>query len=184
LNYLKGHAYFIRAARRIKERIPEAKFLVVGRKLNTDPGYGDGVEQLARDCGLADDVVFAGFREDAAGILSVLDVFVLSSILESCPNVVLEAMAMRVPVVATDVGAVSEMVLAGRTGWVVPPRDAPALAEAVLACLALPRDRVIEMTDAARKRVETVFAADIMAGRQYRIYERIVRREAVVNLGS
>jgi len=183
LNCLKGHAYFIRAAKRIREQVKDAKFIVVGRKLDTDPGYWEQMQQLTVECGLQDHVIFAGFREDAAGILSILDVFVLSSILESCPNVVLEAMAMRVPVVATDVGAVSEMVLHGRTGFVVPPHDAEAIAQAVLACLTMPKEQAQNMAEAARKRVESAFGADIMARQQYQVYERALKRD-FSHLGS
>jgi len=173
LNRFKGHAYFLQAARRIKEQVKTAKFVVVGRKLDTDPGYWEQMQQLTADCGLKDDVIYTGFRDDAAAILSILDVFVLSSILESCPNVVLEAMAMQVPVVATDVGAVSEMVVQGQTGFVIPARDAEAMARAVLTCLTMPKEQVRILTEAGRKRVENTFAVDIMARQQYQVYQRV-----------
>jgi len=176
MNRFKGHAYFIRAAQRIKEQVRAAKFVVVGRKLDTDPDYWDQMQQLTAECGLKEDLIFAGFRDEIAGLLFSWDIFVLSSILESCPNVVLEAMAMGVPVVATDVGAVSELVLEGRTGFVVPPHDAEALARAVLAYLAMSQEQVRKMTDAARKRVEDTFAVDIMAPQQYQVYERVSQR--------
>jgi glycosyltransferase involved in cell wall biosynthesis len=176
LNRLKGHGYFIRAAQRIKEQVKTARFLVVGRRLDTAPDYWEQIQRLTVECGLQEDLIFAGFREDAAAILSILDVFVLSSVLESCPNVVLEAMAMKVPVVATDVGAVSELVLDGRTGFVVPPRDDAALARSILAYLTMPQEQVRNMVTAARKRVENTFGADIMARQQYHVYERIFER--------
>ncbi len=177
LNRFKGHAYFIRAAQRIREQVKAAKFIVVGRKLDTDPDYWEQMQQLTVACGLKDDLIFAGFQEEIAGLLSSWNVFVLSSVLESCPNVVLEAMAMRVPIVATDVGAVSELVLDGQTGFVVPPHDAEALARAVLAYLAMPPEQVRNMTDAARKRVENMFGVDIMARQQYQVYERVSKRQ-------
>jgi glycosyltransferase involved in cell wall biosynthesis len=176
LNCMKGHEYFLRAARRIRDRVRTARFIVVGRRLDTNPGYWERLQQITAECGLQEAVTFAGFREDVAGVLAALDVFVLSSVLESCPTVVLEAMAMRVPVVATDVGAVSEMVLHGRTGSVVPPGDADAIADAVLACLAKPREQVRDMTAAARKRVEDVFEIGKIARQQLRLYEQSSRR--------
>ncbi len=176
LNPLKGHAYFIQAARRIRKEVANAKFLVVGRELNTDPAYADRMRRLAVAQGLKDDLIFAGFRDDVAAILSLLDVFVLSSIRESCPNVVLEAMAMEVPVVATDVGAVSEIVVPGRTGWIVPSRDAEALATTVLRCLTLPKDRVQNLGAAARKRIADFFEAGIITRQQYQVYERALGR--------
>ena len=173
MNRFKGHACFIRAAQHIKTQVKTAKFLVVGRKLDTDPGYWEQMQQLTAECGLKEDLIFAGFREDIAALMSCWDVFVLSSVLESCPLVVLEAMAMRVPVVATDVGAVSELVLEGRTGFVVPPHDPEAIARAVLACLAMPQEQVRNMVDAARKRVENTFGLDMITRQQYQVYERV-----------
>jgi glycosyltransferase involved in cell wall biosynthesis len=176
INVMKGHDYFIEAAGRIKQRQPKTTFLIAGRQLDSASDCWDRLQSLLDRLGLHDDVIFTGFRADIARILSALDVFVLPSILESCPVVVLEAMAMKVPVVATDVGAVSEMILAGRTGLVVPPRDAGALAEAVITCLALPGAERDAMTEAARKRVETDFAVDRIAYQQKRIYEAISAR--------
>lgn len=171
VNRYKGHAYFIEAAAKIIERLPDARFVVVGRRLDTDAGLGARLEQLTARLGLAQSVVFAGFRDDIPRVLAALDVFVLPSILESCPVALLEAMAMKVPVVATDVGAVREIVDSGRTGLVVPPGDAGAIADAVLAVLAKPRDEVRNMVDQARKTVESRFAVDTIARQQKHIYE-------------
>jgi glycosyltransferase involved in cell wall biosynthesis len=59
LNRLKGHAYFIQAAQRVKEKMPDARFLVVGRELNTDPEHGAQMQRLAARCGLKDNLIFA-----------------------------------------------------------------------------------------------------------------------------
>jgi glycosyltransferase involved in cell wall biosynthesis len=178
LNRFKGHAYFLRAAGRIKQRVSNATFLVVGRRLDTDPGYWGQLQRLTAELGLERDVRYTGFRDDIPAVLSILDVFVLSSILESCPVVLLEAMAMRVPVVTTDVGAAREMVLDGRTGLVVPPRDAEALAGAVLALLAKPAAEVGTMVAAARNMVESRFGVDTIADAQRQVYESVTRRPA------
>jgi len=175
VNRFKGLTYFIEAAGRIKSRVPSAKFVIVGRKLDTDPGYWDHLQQLTEQLGLKQDVIFTGFREDVPAVLSALDVFVLASIEESCPVALLEAMAMKVPVVATDVGAVSEMVLHGRTGFVVPPREPDAIAEAVLTYSSAPGAQVRQMVEAARQRIEAEFAIDKIAWQQKCLYESIVR---------
>jgi glycosyltransferase involved in cell wall biosynthesis len=175
VNRFKGLTYFIEAAGRIKSRVPSAKFVIVGRKLDTDPGYWDHLQQLAEQLGLKQDIVFTGFREDVPAILAALDIFVLASIEESCPVALLEAMAMNVPVVATDVGAVSEMVLHGRTGFVVPPREPDAIADAVMAYLQMPSEQVGQMVQAARQRVEAEFAIDNVAWQQKCLYESLVR---------
>ncbi len=173
LNRLKGHAYFIRAAARIRKRIESVKFLVVGRRLDTDPGYWEQLQRLTAEGGLQNDIVYAGFQSDIPAVMAIMDVLVLASVLESCPVVVLEAMAMRVPVVATDVGAVAELVNDGQAGMVVPAADPDAIAQAVLDCLDGPWERVRTMTEAARRRVEETFAVDRIAAQQKGIYQTV-----------
>lgn len=171
VNRLKGHVYFLRAAARIKQHIPTARFLLVGRKLETDLRCWEQLQQLTAELGLKNDVIYTGFRDDVADVLAALDVFVLCSIRESCPNVLLEAMAMRTPVVTTDVGAVGELVRHRETALVVPAGDAEAIAEAVLAYLNMPEDEIRRMTEQARKTVEDGFGIDAMARRQLQVYE-------------
>jgi glycosyltransferase involved in cell wall biosynthesis len=175
INRFKGYTYFLQAARLIKEQAKTARFLIVGRKLDTDPGYWEQLQRLAAEGGLADSVTYTGFREDVPAVLSALDVFVLPSVLESCPNVVLEAMAMKVPVVATDVGATSEQLIDGATGLLVPSADAAALAAAVLAYLRKPRAEVDRMLRAARQRAEQVFSLDKTVERQKHLYAELVK---------
>jgi len=178
LNPFKGHEDFLKAAARIKERTPDARFIVVGRRLTTAPGYWERLQQLTAALGLEGDVIYTGFCDDIPSMLAALDVFVLASIRESCPNAVLEAMAMKVPVVATDVGAVSELVADGLTGTVVPPQEPEAIARAVLDHLAKTPEQVEAMTSAARRRVQTEFSLDRIARRQQELYATLDRRRA------
>ena len=178
LGRMKGHTYFIEAAHQIKQQAPKAKFVVIGRRIDSVPGYWETLQSLTAKLGLSEDLVFTDYVEDIPAALSALDVFVLSSILESCPNVVLEAMAMRVPIVATDVGAVPEMLDAGKVGMIVPPADAAAISRAVLACLAMPADEVATITSAARKRVETLFGLDKITRLQLETYDVLIGQQA------
>jgi glycosyltransferase involved in cell wall biosynthesis len=173
LNRFKGHEYFLEAAARIKREKAPVKFLVVGRRLDTDPDYWDQLQRLTTQLGLKEDVVFTGFRGDIPAVLAALDVFVLASVLESCPVVVLEAMAMEVPVVATDVGAVDELLDHGRVGAVVPQSDGAAIATAVLDILGQSGEDLGALVGAARKRVEIEFSVDKIAEQQRRIYENL-----------
>jgi glycosyltransferase involved in cell wall biosynthesis len=176
VNRLKGHTYFIEAAGQIARQTPNARFAIVGRRIDSDPGCWEGLQNLIARLGLSRKVIFTDYQEDIPAVLSALDVFVLSSILESCPNVVLEAMAMRIPVVATDVGAVSELLGDGEAGILVPLRDAEAIARGVLACLARPAGEIQAVTDVARKRVETLFELDKIARLQLELYGSLTRR--------
>jgi glycosyltransferase involved in cell wall biosynthesis len=85
-------------------------------------------------------VTFLGERADARQIIGALDLLVLPSLTEGLPNVVLEAFAYKTPVVATAVGGVPELVKDGETGWLVPPRDPHALAQAILDALSNPEE--------------------------------------------
>jgi glycosyltransferase involved in cell wall biosynthesis len=178
INRFKGYTYFVEAAAAIKKQVPGARFLIVGRQLDTDPGYWERLQELAKRLGLTGDFIYPGFRDDIPGVLSALDVFVLPSVRESCPMAILEAMAMRVPVVATDVGAVAEEVVDGRTGFLVPPGNAAALADGILRCLGKTRAELEPMLGAARERVESLFSLDQLAAGQKRIYEGLLARRA------
>ncbi len=103
---------------------PNARLLVVG-----DGSMAVELRSLAQALNLGDRVEFLGLRRDVADLLPQFDVFVLSSVAEGLPLVILEAMASGVPVVATDVGSVAHVVRDGITGFVVKPRDAVALAD-------------------------------------------------------
>ena len=127
----KGMEIWVRAAARILERVPEAWFLTVG-----DGPERRRLESLARELGLAGRMVFPGWQEEIAPLLSAMDCFCMASRWEAFPFVLLEAMAAARPVVATAVGGVPEVLEHGRGGTLVPPGDAAALAEAAAALLA------------------------------------------------
>jgi glycosyltransferase involved in cell wall biosynthesis len=172
LNRLKGIEYFLEAAAVLAKRFEEVRFLIVGDSISQL--YRDELEALARSLGLADRVLFTGFRGDVPALLSEVSVSVLPSLSEGLSNVVLEAMAAGVPVVATSVGGTPEMVEDGVTGLLVPPRDARALAEAIGSLLADPlRGRSIG--DAGRRRVAERFSLEATVHATAQLYERLLR---------
>ncbi len=111
--------------------LPGVHAVFVGEDIEQGGDYRERLEREARALGLADRVVFAGYRTDAGAVLDALDVFVLPSRIEGMPLVVLEAMARGRPVVATAVGGTAEVVVEGETGLLVPPRDPARLSEAI-----------------------------------------------------
>ncbi len=131
----KNHELFLAAARQVSQARPDALFLVVG-----DGPRRAFLQQLAADLGLADRVRFTGNRSDVPEVLSLLDVFVLSSHMEANPLSILEAMATGKPVVATWVGSIPENVQDGKTGFLVPPGHAQSLADRILWLLAHPAE--------------------------------------------
>ena len=127
----KGHDTFLGAARKVAVDVPDVRFLLVGHR--TD---GEKMRDMISRFGLSDRVMAAGYRTDVPDILAALDVSV------NCPRAgeglsgaVRESLAVGRPVVATDVGGNRELVRDGETGFLVPPEDATALAQAVLRLL-------------------------------------------------
>lgn len=133
----------------------------------------DQVERAVREQGLTDRVELTGTSDDVARILGEGDVFVLSSRSEGMPMSVLEAMAAGLPVVATAVGGVPELVVEGETGLLVPPGDAGALALALDRLLGDAELRQ-RMGAAARRRVETSFALPDWEDAHRSLYARLL----------
>jgi glycosyltransferase involved in cell wall biosynthesis len=112
----KNQQLFLRAAASVKSRHPAARFLIVG-----DGPERIRLEQVAQSLEIAADVHFLGTRADVPHVLAAMDVFVLTSHNEANPVSILEALACKVPVVATRVGSVPETVIPGQTGFLVAP---------------------------------------------------------------
>jgi glycosyltransferase involved in cell wall biosynthesis len=122
----KGLRYLLEAARRWASTQYRWRIVLVG-----DGPHRAALEQLAGSYGLTDKVLFTGFQGNTAEWYPAMDAFVLPSLTEGTPMVILEAMANSVPVIATAVGGVSAMITGGRDGILVPPADASRLLEAM-----------------------------------------------------
>jgi glycosyltransferase involved in cell wall biosynthesis len=123
----KNHALFLEVARLVRQEVPSARFLVVG-----DGAERSKLEGLAAELGISNAVRLLGTRHDIPEILSLLDVFVLTSHMEANPVSILEALACGKPVVATAVGSVPETVLEGETGFLAEPGNARQIAACVI----------------------------------------------------
>jgi glycosyltransferase involved in cell wall biosynthesis len=153
----KGPDRFLEAAALVAAEMPRARFMLVGDAIFGEAGYVDGLKAMAARLGLDERVVFTGFREDALRIMAGLDVLVHASLLpDPLPTVLVEAMALGLPVVAADAGGVREIVVDGVTGMVVRPGDAGAMGQAMLAILSTP-GKAEEMGAAGRERARELF---------------------------
>jgi glycosyltransferase involved in cell wall biosynthesis len=166
---VKGHEDFLRAAVEVRRRLPEAVFVLVG-----DGPLRARTESLARELKIADSVLFTGARGDARALLSSFDLLVSPSHSEGMSNVLLEAMSMERPIVATSVGGTSELLRHGVTGLLTPPRDPGALSEAMLALLS-DRARGAALGSNARRDASERFRLDFMVHRYGDLYEEILR---------
>jgi sugar transferase (PEP-CTERM/EpsH1 system associated) len=143
---------------------PKLKLLIVG-----DGDQRAAIEDFVAERKLNGAVIFTGLRRDVPRLLSAMDLFALSSLSEGMPIAILEAMAARLPVVATSVGATPEMVEEGVTGFLVEPRDDQALAER-FARLCSNRALARQFGQAARHKVEREYSLDSMLERYAELY--------------
>jgi L-malate glycosyltransferase len=152
LNELKGVQYFLDAIPSVLTWFPNARFLIVG----DGPARVD-LQSYAQSKGYGQAAIFTGVRMDAPKILQETSISVLPSLSEGLSNVLIESMAAGLPVVATDVGGNPEIVDNGTTGFLVPPRDANALAKAMLQLLSAPQEAA-RMGSAGRDLIENRFS--------------------------
>ena len=153
---VKGIEHLIAAASSILSELPGARFLIVG-----DGELRSALEAKARACGVADRIHFAGYRNDVPAILAGMDMFVLPSLNEGMGRVLVMAMALGKPIVATRVGGIPELLGDGEAGVLVPPADPGALAEAICATLADPM-RAQQLGEAGRRRSPRYSAAAML----------------------
>ena len=150
----KGHGVLLDAARSLKNRHPRTRYLFVG-----DGPMRDELSGMVQARGLEPWVRWLGFRDDVPQILGMADLLVLPSVaVEGMPVVILEAMAAGVPVIASDIGGVREMVVDGETGKVVRPGNPVALAQALDDMLSLDEAALRTIGLAGRRRVEERYA--------------------------
>lgn len=139
--------------------------LIAGDTPDGSPAYRHHLEALARELGITDSVHFIGHCSRVPDMMAACDVMVHASTMpEPFGRVILEAMALGKPVIATDAGGPSEILRHGRTGWLVPPGDATALAESILKLASSP--------EASRKMGEN---ARQEAGSRYGISHHVER---------
>lgn len=157
----KGHRYLLEAIPRVRNEWPGLRVVFVG----IGP-LSDELVTLAAELGLSETVSFLGVRGDAHRIIEASDLVVHPSLTEAFCNVIIEAMALERPLVATDVSGASEQIDAGITGHLVPPGDPLALSAAILKILSDP-EAAARMASEARRRVVQRFSFP----RMMRIYE-------------
>jgi glycosyltransferase involved in cell wall biosynthesis len=145
---------------------------------------GDGplrplMETLALDLGLKEQVKFLGLHRDVPDLMKAADAYVMSSACEGMPMVLLEAAATGLPIVATNVGGNSEVVMDGRTGFLVPPKDPRALAEAMLRLMRLPYEIRQKMGQAGRAHVEAHYALERVVDQWEALYYELLKCKGV-----
>ena len=168
LGYEKGHQYLLMAAKEIVEIEKAVKILIIGGgSLRTH------LENETARLGLSNNVIFAGYRKDIPDIISALDIFVIPSVKEGLPMVLLEAMAAKKPVVASKVGAIPKVILDDSLGILVEPGNVSQLTQAILS-LINDVDKAKQTGLNGYNRVKEFFSSDVMAGNYYSLYKEIL----------
>ena len=168
----KGYEVMFRAMPEIAAAFPPVHYLIVG---SGDAVYEARLRAMVKDLGLESCVHFGGFQESVYPCLAALDLYVHPALMEGFGIAVLEAMAMRKPVVATTTGGLPEIVQDDETGVLVPPGDADALARAVTRLLQDPA-RCRQLGEAGRARVAAHFTVETMMDSLASGYETLLRR--------
>lgn len=160
----KGVHDFVTMASQIAPEFPNARFLVAGEGV-----LRPALEQQATQLGVGERIVFGGWDNQPAASYAAMDAFVIASTHEGGPTTLLEAMAMGLPVIATNVGMVPEVVADGVTGLICPPSAPDSLAIAARQLLSRP-ELALAMGDAAREAALCGFSVDRMVERYLRLF--------------
>jgi len=172
LESVKGPQFFIEAVRTVLKSRDDVIFLIIG-----EGDMSSQLRSLVKDRGLQDKVTFLGWREDVLELIALMDILVQPSLNEAVGRVLLEAQMLGVPVVATDVGGIPEVVKNNLTGIVIPPKDPDALGEAV--CKLLESDTMrLSMSDEAKKWVRAEFSSEEMIRKLINVYQEVLTAES------
>lgn len=165
----KGHIYLLDAMREVVDQMPELDCWIIG-----DGELRETLEEKTRGLDLSNHVRFMGKRSDVSNLLKQMDLFVLPSLWEGLPTVIMESMILGVPVLATDIPGTREMITNGQNGWLVAPGDPHQLACAMLYALRSPEDR----TRMALSALQTVqqYSIQQIAGQYQTVYRSLIKR--------
>ncbi|MCE1247974.1 MAG: glycosyltransferase family 4 protein [Firmicutes bacterium] len=181
LEAAKGYPYLLEAAKKILETKKthdnrDIYFVAVG-KGRMQPQ----LEEKAKELGISDRMIFTGFRDDMWEILRTFDIFALPSIWEGQGVVLLEAMCYSKPVVASDVGGITDVVDDGVTGILIPPADPEALAAALIKMMDNP-DMMKKMGDAGYERVNKLFHDRDSNRKRLEVYKKLYKNRLGITI--
>jgi len=164
----KGQQFLVRAIPRVVEKIPGVRFFIVGKgELLTD------LKALAASLEITHELVFTGFRSDVGAFYKLADLFVMSSVQEGLGTAVLDALAERKAVVATDCGGIPEIIRDGETGRLVEPANPEALADGIVDMLTRV-EAAKAMAKEGRAMVQNCFSIEAMVDKNIEVYKKVL----------
>jgi glycosyltransferase involved in cell wall biosynthesis len=168
LSAQKGYIYLVEAASAVIAKVPNAKFIIIG-----NGELKDELIEKTEQLGLSESIIFAGARQDAETLYRMMDIFVLPSLWEGLPTVVLESMASGIPVIATDIPGTRELIRMDWTGWLAQPRDPISLATYIIEALSTPQKRAT-IAQRALQEVIPRFSIEHVAKQYEKLYCKLV----------
>jgi glycosyltransferase involved in cell wall biosynthesis len=165
---VKGYDMLLKAARIIVDKNSRIKFLLAG-----DGPLKLELEKMAENMGLAENVKFVGFRDDIIDFLDSLDIFIMTSYHEGIPVVLLEAMALSRPIVATGVGGILEVIEDGKSGILATPSDHVGFAEKCLGLMS-EEDLRKSLGQGAKERIKTDFSSAVQKEKIHKLYHQLM----------
>lgn len=173
----KGHLQFLEVARRILPEFPHTRFVIVGEATRGEDEEANAILEKIEQAGLGDRMILTGYRDDVPDVLGAMDLFLFPTHSEAFGLVIVEAMAMGVPVVSADCDGVPDIVEQGKTGLLVDPRDVDGLTAAVADLLGDEGKRRA-FGGAGRTRALVHFSEEKMCGEMEDLYRRLIARYA------
>jgi len=177
ISWVKGYENLIISMGTLKKKHRRLKLLIIGKILSTQIGYYERLKQLVSSQGLERDIFFLGIREDIPQLLSIMDVFVTPSLTEGTPLSIIEAMSMKLPVIASRVGGIPELISDGETGLLINPGNPDEITEAVLNLLKNPERRK-EMGRRAREVAKKKFSPERCVKGHEELYKKLMKLTA------
>ena len=172
----KGHKYLLKAVKELLAKGLSFSLVIVGSGELEEP-----LKRKVEEYGLAGSVYFLGRRDDVPLLLASADLFVLSSLWEGLPGVVLEAMASELPVISTNVGGVPELIEDGVNGYLVSPCDSLALADALEKLILNTADTREKMGQEGKKRVYEKFNVTAMVNAYEKLYSDCLVEKNIID---
>jgi glycosyltransferase involved in cell wall biosynthesis len=172
LHRQKGVFYLVKAAERVLRDFPRAKIVLVG-----EGPLGQKLRKTALKMGLEGKLFFLGERKEAVELMSLFDIFVLPSLWEGLPFVLVEAATLGIPIIATAVDGVAEIIEDRETGLLVPPEDSQALADAIIRLL-MDKESAFRLAERAKALIPARFPLRRMVDQTQNLYLKLYQRKA------
>lgn len=170
LDRVKDHRTLLEAIKKAGSALKNSRFLLAGTGAEEEH-----LKSMAKDSGIEDRIFFLGQVNDPFSLFNAIDVNMLTSVSESFPYALLEGAKMNLPVIATAVGGIPEMVRDGKDGWLFQPGDSDELAKILVEAVENPTE-ARERGENFNRRVREYFTVEAMADRHLEIYREILRR--------